>query len=355
MNDNVQLTDSEGIDVSLLETRLHTAAAQLKSQRWNAKNETHLHLQLYRRMYLIRAAELLIQKHYREDEMKTPMHMSMGQEAIATGICHALKRQDQVLGTYRSHGLYLAKTQETDRFFAEMYGKASGPSGGKAGSMHLFAPESGLICTSAIVGSHIPVAIGAAFANKAAENGRIVAVFFGDGAVDEGAFWESFNMACLRRLPILFVCEDNGYAVHTPAKQRHGYKDIRAIAAQFECNVFASSSTDVHVIYQLTREALQVMAEDERPCFLHLKYYRYLEHVGVNEDFQAGYRSREEGEAWRAVDPLRLERARLASMVPAEAIRDLELAVDRQVEHSREKAQAAPFADLSVLCEGVFV
>jgi TPP-dependent pyruvate/acetoin dehydrogenase alpha subunit len=260
-----------------------------------------------------------------------------------------------VLGTYRSHGLYLAKTQETDRFFAEMYGKASGPCGGRAGSMHLLAPESGLICTSAIVAGHIPVAIGAAFANKFTGSDRVVAVFFGDGAVDEGAFWESFNMACLKRLPILFVCEDNGYAVHTPAGERHGYKDIRAIAAQFDCNVFASDSTDVHVIYELAREALTVMADSERPCFLHLKYYRYLEHVGVNEDFKAGYRSRAEFEAWQRVDPLRLQRARLASTVSEEDICDLETAVDRQVQRSKEKAQAASFPDVSTLCEGVSV
>ena len=335
MNDDIQLIDSPCVD----------ASAQ----------ETNLHLELYRTMYLIRAAELLIQKHYNEDEMKTPMHMSMGQEAIAAGVCHALRSQDQVLGTYRSHGLYLAKTQESDRFFAEMYGKATGPCGGKAGSMHLFAPESGLICTSAIVASHIPVAIGAAFANKVNANGQVVVVFFGDGAIDEGAFWESFNMACLKQLPILFVCEDNGYAVHTPAQGRHGYKDILAIAAQFDCNVFASDSTDVHVIYELTQEALRMMAESNRPCFLHLKYYRYLEHVGIHEDFKAGYRSQREFETWRAVDPLSLQRTRLASMVCEDDIRVLEEQVDKQVQRSKEKAQAAPLPELSALCEGVFV
>ncbi len=352
MNDDLQLIDT---DLARPQRHSRTATESLTARWPVTRDETARHLELYRTMYLIRAAELLIQTHYGEDEMKTPMHMSMGQEAIAAGICHALKPQDQVLGTYRSHGLYLAKTQESDRFFAEMYGKASGPSGGKAGSMHLFAPESGLICTSAIVASHIPVAIGAAFANQIAGNGRVVAVFFGDGAVDEGAFWESLNMACLKRLPMLFVCEDNGYAVHTPAGARHGYKDIKAMASQFECNVFASDSTDVHVICELTREALTAMAGDGRPCFLHLKYYRYLEHVGVNEDFKAGYRSQEEFDAWHAVDPVRLQRTRLASMVSEEQLRDLETAVDRQVLRSKEKAQEAPFPDRSALCEGVFV
>lgn len=336
--------------------RRHGALKErLAPQRKTATDATSLQMDLYRKMYLVRAAELLIQKHYPEDEMKTPMHMSMGEEALVVGVCHALKPADQVLGTYRSHGLYLAKTLETDRFFAEMYGKASGPSCGKAGSMHLFAPESGLICTSAIVGSHIPVAVGAAFANKVARNGRVVAAFFGDGAVDEGAFWESFNMACLQRLPVLFVCEDNGYAVHSPAADRHGYQNIAAVASQYECNVLASDSTDVHVIYELTRKALAAMAEDSRPCFLHLRYYRYLEHVGIHEDFSAGYRSCEEFEAWQLVDPLRLQRARLGAMVREEEIEDLETTIERQVRCSKEKAQAAPFPEMFVLREGVFV
>lgn len=320
-----------------------------------ADDSIALHMELYRRMYLIRAAERAIQEHYFDDEMKTPMHMSMGEEAIVAGVCHALKPEDQVLGTYRSHGIYLAKTGETDGFFAEMYGRASGCSGGRGGSMHLFAPDAGLICTSAIVASHIPVAVGAAFANKVAGNGRIVAAFFGDGAIDEGSFWESLNTACVKRLPVLFVCEDNEYAVHTPAADRHGYRDIAEIASSFNCHVFTSRSTDVYAIHELTRDAIAAMATDERPCFLHLKYYRYLEHVGVCEDFKAGYRSRDEFAAWEAMDPVGLQRARLLSMTTEEQIQAMEETLDRQVRQSKAKAQRAPFPDVSTLGQGVFV
>ncbi|MHB9127870.1 MAG: thiamine pyrophosphate-dependent enzyme [Candidatus Humimicrobiaceae bacterium] len=163
--------------------------------------QPNINIALYKTMYMIRRTEEVIQYHYLEDEMKTPMHMSMGEEAIATGVCHALKPEDQILGSYRNHGIYIAKTQETDKFFAEMYGKVTGTSKGKAGSMHLLAPGSGLVCTSAIVGSSIPVAIGFAFANKYSKNNKIAAVFFGDGAIDEGVFWESLNFACLKKLP----------------------------------------------------------------------------------------------------------------------------------------------------------
>ncbi len=143
-----------------------------------------LNFDLYKKLYLARRAEEKIREHYMEDEMKTPMHMSMGEEAIAVGICHALKAEDQVFATYRSHAIYLAKTQKIDDFFAEMYGKDTALLKGKGGSMHMCAPESGFMGTSAIVASIIPVAVGVAFANKQMGNGKLATVFFGDGATD---------------------------------------------------------------------------------------------------------------------------------------------------------------------------
>jgi len=310
-----------------------------------------LNIALYKKIYLIRAVEKKIQEHYFEDEMKTPMHMSMGAEAIEVGVCHALKPGDQILGTYRSHGIYLAKTMETDRFFGEMYGRATGTSKGKAGSMHLVAPEAGLLCTSAVVGSHIPVAVGVAFANTTVKNGKVVAVFFGDGALDEGVFWESLNISCLMKLPILFVCEDNGYAVHNPTSKRHGYHSITSIVAQFDCNVFQSDTTDVEVIYNITRESLNTMKKTGCPYFLHLKYYRYLEHVGVFEDFKAGYRSRDEFEKWFAVDPIHLQRKKLLTMIPEGEIMEIERLIEDKVQMSMAGAQDAPFPDRNTLYE----
>ncbi len=310
---------------------------------------------LYRKMFLIRAAEKTIRKYYNEDEMKTPMHMSMGEEAVVAGVCQALSPGDQVLGTYRSHALYLARTGETDRFFAEMYGKASGIARGKAGSMHLGAPEAGLLCCSAIVGSSIPVALGAAFAHQYRQSVNRVAVFFGDGAVDEGVFWESLNFACLKKLPILFVCEDNGFAVHTRRAARHGFESLNAVVRDFNCNVYASDSTDARIIHDLTGESLAQMERDRRPVFLRLKYYRYLEHVGINEDFEAGYRSKETYRKWLAKDPVRMGREKLlqAGVASAELER-IEQEIEQQITASVRAAKQAKFADASELCKGVF-
>ena len=313
-----------------------------------------LNVELYRKMYLIRRAEEKIQEHYLEDEMKTPMHMSMGGEAIVAGVCGALKSEDQILGTYRSHGIYLAKTMETDNFFAEMYGKVTGTSKGKAGSMHLMAPEAGLICTSAIVGSHIPVSIGAAFANKFTGNKKIVAVFFGDGAIDEGVFWESLNFACLKKLPVIFVCEDNGLAIHTPANERHGYNSITDIVCKFDCNVFESDSTDVEVIYKLTKEALKMMQKNGSPCFLYLKYYRYLEHVGVFDDFNSDYRSKVEFDEWFKRDPVHRQRKKLLQTLSENEILDLEKAIDKQIANSLLFAKKSPFPEYTLAYEDVY-
>lgn len=318
-------------------------------------NSLDLNLGLYKKLYLIRRSEEKIIEHYSEDEMKTPMHMSMGGEAIAAGVCHALKKKDQVFGTYRSHAVYLAKTQDINNFFAEMYGKNTSLLRGKGGSMHLCAPDYGFMGTSAIVGSIIPVAAGAAFANKRRKNNKIVAVFFGDGATDEGVFWESLNVASLMKLPILFVCEDNGLAVHTPTSKRHGFSSISDIVSKFNCHMLKEKTTDVEIIYKLACKAIELMNSTLLPCFIYLKYYRYLEHVGTNKDFDAGYRSKNEFEEWYGVDPVKLQKEKLKTMgCNKDEIESIETKIENQINNSIAMARKAPFAEKSELYRGVF-
>lgn len=312
-------------------------------------------LDLYKRMYLIRRAEELIIKHYPEDEMKTPMHMSMGQEAIAAAVCHALGPEGQIFASYRSHAAFLAKTGDTDRFFAELYGKESGTASGRAGSMHLAAPDQGHMCSSAIVASCIPVAVGAAFANKRKQNGNISCVFFGDGALDEGGFWESLNVACAMRLPVLMVCEDNMLAVHTPTHARQGYKAITNTVSDFDCAIYAQDTTDVEIIYGLAEKAIDSIKQAGRPAFLYLKCYRYLEHVGIHEDFDAGYRSKSEFEEWLKRDSLALQRKRLEEIgYSAAAVVEHERSIDDQIQRSVRLAKGAPFPKAAELYKGVF-
>lgn len=315
-----------------------------------------LNVDLYRYLYLIRSAEAGIRKYYHEDDMKTPMHMSMGEEAIVAGVCHALGQDSQVFGSYRSHALYLAKTGDADGFFAEMYGKVTGPARGKAGSMHMSSPDHGLMCCAAVVASTIPLAVGTAFANKVGNTGRLTAVFFGDGAMDAGVFWESLNSASLMRLPIAFVCEDNDLAVHTARRHRQGFASAAQAASQFNCAVFESDSTDVEEIHRIATQAAKEMRRGARPAFLRFKWYRYLEHVGVNEDFDAGYRSRDECLEWLKLDPVTVQRGKLIreGWMSTDDIKEFEQTIDEQVESSIRAAKTAPFSGKDELYEGLF-
>ncbi len=309
-----------------------------------------LGIELYKKMYLIRKTEETIIKYYPEDEMKTPMHMSMGEEAIVAGVCQSLSHDDQVFGTYRSHALFLAKTGDVCDFFAEMYGKDTARLKGKGGSMHMCAPMSGFMGSSAIVASSIPVALGAAYANKRAGNNKIVATFFGDGATDEGVFWESMNIACLMKIPIIFICEDNEFAVHTPGTERRGYSSLPDIIAKFNCNVLKGVATDVEEIYQTTMEGINLMRKNQMPVFLHFKYYRYLEHVGIFEDFDAGYREKEEFLKWQSIDPVSRQRSNLLSNgYDEKEIENLENEIDLMIKTSIMKAKLSPFCDAEEL------
>lgn len=261
-------------------------------------------LTLYRKLVLARLSEEKIREEYFNDGMKTPVHLGIGGEAIPVGVCHCLPKGAKVFGTYRNHSLYFAMTGDTDRFFGEMYGKMNGVAKGKAGSMHLSAPEYGFIATSAVVGTTIPLAVGAALANAYRGSRELVAVFFGDGAVEEGVFWESLNFACLKNLQVLLVCEDNGLAIHTLAKDRQGFRSILKTVETFNCYTSGADGHDLQGVIQSTHRVLKQMDKSPKPGFLHFPYYRFLEHVGPREDFDAGYRPRPTPEELDRLDPV---------------------------------------------------
>src|SRR3989344_4626805 len=180
----------------------------------------------YRSLYLIRRVEEEIAKVYPTDKIKSPVHLSIGQEAISVAVCQALRLDDIVFGTYRSHAFYLAKGGDLKKMIAELYGKATGAAKGKGGSMHLIDRAHGVMGASAVVGTTIANAVGFAYALSYQEKSSIVVSFFGDGAVDEGVFHESMNFASLKKLPIIFICENNSYAIHTHLSQRHANPNI---------------------------------------------------------------------------------------------------------------------------------
>jgi len=307
-------------------------------------------------MLLVRRAEERIREEYFEDQMKTPVHLGIGEEAIPVGVLHTLPENTKFYGTYRNHALFLALTEDTDRFFGEMYGRASGIGKGKAGSMHLMAPEAGLMATSAVVGTTLPLAVGHALANQYQGNDDLVAVFFGDGAVEEGAFWESVNFASLRKLKVLFVCEDNGLAIHTPTAERAGFKSIPEAVSGFHCHSISADGSDLSAVVQASRTLLDRMNQDSKPGLLHLTYFRFMEHVGVREDFDAGYRRRPTPEEMERLDPVvSFERSLRESGVDPGALKAIADQVDQKIASSIQAAQAAPFAPASELETDLFV
>jgi TPP-dependent pyruvate/acetoin dehydrogenase alpha subunit len=319
-----------------------------------AANSLEIGLTTYRKLLLVREAEEAILRYYPEDEMKSPMHMSMGQEAGSVGVCVALGDRGQIFATYRSHAAFLARTENAHAFFAELYGRVTGPAQGKGGSMHLSLPAEGHICSSAIVASCLPLAVGAAFAYRSRRENKISCVFFGDGALDEGAFWESINTACVMKLPVLFVCEDNEWAVHTGRNARAGYDSIVGVVRKTRCLAESLDTNDAEKIAAVTSDLVARAQQAQTPAFLQLKCCRYLEHVGINSDLDAGYRSKAEVDRWRARDAIDGQRQRLRERgLPESVLLDLEAEVRTQVEAAVTAAKKAAPPGARELLEGV--
>src|SRR5215468_5958886 len=218
---------------------------------------------LYRSLYRIRRVEEEVARAYPSDRIKSPVHLSIGQEAVSVGVCEALEPHDVVYGTYRGHALYLAKGGDMNEMVAELYGKATGCTRGKGGSMHLIAPEQGVMGMSAVVGTTIANAVGYAYALRYRREGAIVASFFGDGATEEGVFAESLNFAALKRLPILFVCENNQYAIHTHQSRRQGTPAICARARAYGMTAERIDGNDLLFLVERARDVVARIREGQ--------------------------------------------------------------------------------------------
>ena len=253
----------------------------------------------------IRMVEEKIIELYPTDQIQSPVHLSIGQEAVAVGVCAQLLPTDWVFINYRGHAFYLAKGGPLPEFFAELMGRSGGLSKGKAGSMHLADPAHGIIGASAVVASTISHAVGAALASKIKrETNKVFVANFGDGAMEQGVFYESLNFASLHQVPILFLCEDNGLAVHTSINERQAF-DLEKLLESFHIPYFGlEEGYDPEKVQQVAKQAIDRVRNEQIPVFLKIKTVRYREHVGPGEDFQAGYRSEEMMNSWKSKDPL---------------------------------------------------
>ena len=252
----------------------------------------------------IRLVEEKIIDLYPSDLIQSPVHLSIGQEAVAVGVCANLKKEDWIFINYRGHAFYLAKGAPMAEFFAELMGKQGGQSKGKAGSMHMASPEHGVMGASAVVGSTISHAVGSGLMSKIRKENKVFVTNFGDGALEQGVLHESLNFASLYKTPVLFLCEDNGLAVHSPKSERQSFSVDKLVGSYDIPYYEIQDGHDFMSVQDKSKEVIDFVRETQTPAFLKINTARYKEHVGPGEDFFAGYRSEDEINKWKNQDPL---------------------------------------------------
>lgn len=308
-------------------------------------------------MLRIRMVEESIAERYSEREMRCPVHLSIGQEAVAVGVCAALLPDDYLMSTHRAHAHYLAKGGSLTAMIAEIYGKLGGCSSGKGGSMHLIDLSVNMLGSTPIVGSSMPVAVGTAFGSWMKGETRVTVVFFGEATTEEGVFAECLNFASLKRLPIVFVCENNLYSVYSPMSVRQSpARDRVALAKAHGMFGATADGNDVVAVYDLAQDAVRRTRAGEGPSFIELATYRWREHCGPNYDNEIGYRTPEEFETWRARCPLERYQAALERerAVTPDDIATVTATIRQEIDAAYAAAKASPAPPLEELLTHVY-
>jgi pyruvate dehydrogenase E1 component alpha subunit len=299
-------------------------------------------LELLAQMLRVRRFEEKCVELYSAAKIRGFMHLYIGEEAVAVGAMQALTPDDAIVATYREHGHALVRGVPAGSIMAEMYGKVEGCARGRGGSMHLFDAASRFYGGNAIVGGGLPLAVGLALADKLQGRNRVTACFFGDGAVAEGEFHECMNLAALWSLPVLFLCENNRYAMGTAIERYESETDLALKAASYEMTAWSADGMDVLAVEEATRRAAAEVRDGDRPCFIELRTYRFRAHSMYDPDL---YRSKQEIERWREHDPIAALTARLrAEGVLTDAdVEKVEQGIAREID------EAIAFADAGTL------
>jgi pyruvate dehydrogenase E1 component alpha subunit len=308
-------------------------------------------------MIRIRTVEETLADLYPEGEMRTPTHFSIGQEAVAVGVCAALRRDDVVYSGHRCHAHYLAKGGSLPGMVAELYGRDTGCARGRGGSVHLNDAEAGFIAASAILGQTMATAVGSALAFRMDGVDRVAVTFFGDGTVEEGIFHESLNFAVVKKLPVLFVCENNGYSTHTPLPVRQPKSvPIHVRAGSYGMPSSRVDGNDVFAVFAAAHQAVEASRRGDGPSFLECVTYRWREHVGPLWDYDQGYRTKAEVDEWVGRCPIARATRRLCDdgLSTADEIDGMTRESRDEVNRAVASAKAAPFPDVQNLTAGTY-
>jgi pyruvate dehydrogenase E1 component alpha subunit len=295
-------------------------------------------------MLRIRAVEEEIARRYPKGEMRCPVHLSIGQEAVPAAFAECVRSDDYAVSTHRGHAHYLAKGGSLQSMLDEIYGKSSGCARGRGGSMHLIDLAVNFMGTSAIVGNSIPIGVGLALSGQLRRSDQVSCIFFGDGATEEGAFYESINFAAVRRLPALFICENNLYSVYSPLSVRQPTeRNIAAMVEAIGVTAWSGDGNCAEDSHEKLAAAFAHVRNGRGPAFVELATYRWREHCGPNYDNDIGYRSEEEYRAWLARDPVSRLRAKLAAEGAVDSVAEIETEIASEVAGAFARAEAAPF------------
>ena len=309
--------------------------------RYGDSREPRQMVELYRSMLRIRRIEEEIERRYHQDQMKTPIHLVIGQEATAVGCCAALTRSDLVYSSHRTHGVYLAKGGDLKAMLCEMHCRVNGCAASRGGSMHLIDKGVGMAGTSAIVGGAVPIAVGAGLAARMKGENRVVVVFLGDATTEEGVCSESLNFAALKQVPVVFLCENNFYSVQSPlATRQPPSRVIHTWAASHELPSTEVDGANVLAVEHAVRAAVDRARSGAGPSFIEARVYRFRAHGGSGDDTRTGYRHEAEPAAWLPFDPIAMFGAYLVSRA---ALNEAEVA-GMEDEIRREIAEAFDFA-----------
>lgn len=311
---------------------------------------------MYYMMVKIRKVGERIAELYPEQEMRCPTHLSIGQEAVAVGVCTNLRLDDYVFSFHRCHAHYLAKGGDVRRMVAELYGKKTGCAKGVGGSMHLVAPDVGFMGASSIVAGTIPIAMGTALATVMQGSDRVSVAFFGDAAPEEGTFHETLNFVSLKSLPVIFVCENNLYATHSHLLSRQPTDNVFERGESHRVPSVSVDGNDLLAVYQVAKEAIDRGRRGQGPTLIECKTYRWREHVGPYYDYELGYRTKKELEEWMNRCPVKIyeERLKYHNVLPDEETNRIHQQITQEVEEAVIFAKESPFPDEAELLKDIY-
>lgn len=305
----------------------------------------------------IRRIEEKVADKYSEQEMRCPVHLSIGQEGVAVGVASQLNATDYMMSTHRAHAHYLAKGGNLKKMIAEFYGKRNGCCGGKGGSMHLVDLESNFLGSTPIVGGSFPIAVGVALASQMKKENNITVIFFGEAMTEEGVFLEGINFAALKKLPILFLCESNFYSVYSPMEIRQPKeRSISKIAEAHGIPAKQGDGNQVEEVMIYTKEAIEYIRSKKGPMLLEFVTYRFREHCGPNYDIDLGYRTKEEVDHWQAHCPIRQLKEKLIknNLISFDEIKEMEKMIDYEINEAFVYAKNSPFPNQNELLTHIY-